>query len=166
MSTETRLPEFDASVGLHGETCLSYTQVRTTTTTVLGVVKDSLLLRVISWIPPSRKKCLWLDGSSSWTSRSRKRSVRWIRWKLRIEICPNSFSIFKRCFSTQANRCKTPKRNWPSYEVVKGSSSSGEQNDIYIYDIEVLLSRSLPQPDETLSLQMEAVVRAAAAFRT
>ena len=31
--------------------------------------------------PPSRKKCFWLVGSSSWTSRSRKRSVRWIRWR-------------------------------------------------------------------------------------
>ena len=46
-------------------------------------------------------------------------------------------------------------------EVVNGSSSSEEQNDI-----EVLLRRSMPQPDETLSQQMEAVVRAAAAFRT
>ena len=33
-------------------------------------------------------------------------------------------------------------------------------------DIEVLLRRALPQPDETLSQQMEGVVRAAAAFRT
>ena len=45
-------------------------------------------------------------------------------------------------------------------EVVKGRSSSGEQNEI-----EQLLRRALPQPDETLSQQMEAVVRAAAAFR-
>ena len=41
-------------------------------------------------------------------------------------------------------------------EVVKESSSSEEQNDI-----EVLLRRASPQPDETLSQQMEA-----AAFRT
>ena len=46
-------------------------------------------------------------------------------------------------------------------EVVKVSSSPEEQNDI-----EVLSGRALPQPDETLSQQMEAVVRAAAAFRT
>ena len=35
---------------------------------------------------------------------------------LRTEICPNSCSIFKRCFRTQANKCKTPKRNWASYK--------------------------------------------------
>ena len=45
-------------------------------------------------------------------------------------------------------------------EVVKGSSSSGEQDDI-----ELLLRRALPQPNETLSQHMEVVVRAAAAFR-
>ena len=46
-------------------------------------------------------------------------------------------------------------------EVVNGSSLSEEQKGI-----EVLLRRALPQPDETLNQQMEAVVRAAAAFRT
>ena len=46
-------------------------------------------------------------------------------------------------------------------EVVKVSSSSEEQ-----IDIEVSLRRALLQPDETLCQQMEAVVRAAAAFRT
>ena len=52
------------------------------------------LLRSLCWlmntVPLCRKKCPWLDGSSSRTSRSRKRSVRWIRWRLRMEICPQS----------------------------------------------------------------------------
>ena len=91
--------------------------------------------------------------------------MRWIRWRLRMEICPKSCSIFKRCFRTQANRCKTPKRNWASYKQIVPKwlreFVHREQNDI-----EVLLRRALPQPDETLSQQMEAVVRAAAAFRT
>ena len=114
-------------------------------------------------VPPSRKKCFWLVGSSSWTSRSGKGRVRWIRWRLRTEICPSSFSIFKRCFRTQANKCKTPKRNWASYKqsVPKWSREFvlREQNDI-----ELLLRRALPKPDETLSQHLEVVVRAAAAF--
>ena len=48
--------------------------------------------------------------------REKEASVRWIRWKLRIEICPNSSSIFKRCIRTQAKRCKMPKRNWSSFK--------------------------------------------------
>ena len=52
---------------------------------------NSWLLRSLRWlmntVPPSRKKCLWLDGPSSWTSRSRKRSVPCVRWWLRTEIC-------------------------------------------------------------------------------
>ena len=50
---------------------------------------NSCLRRSLRWlmntVPPSRKKCLWVDGSSSWTSRPRKRSVRWIRLAHRIE---------------------------------------------------------------------------------
>ena len=78
------------------------------------------LCRIQRWlvntVPPSRKKCSSLVGSNSWTSRSGTRSVRWIRCRLHIETCPNAFSIFKLCFRTQANRCKTSKRNWPSFK--------------------------------------------------